>query len=129
LSGGGGRRHRHQRCRGGGASRCPGRRGVPAAALARAAGEGERQPCVGAGGATHHRRKRKALRLTACVVRLFLHTDRSGPSRPGRSVTETQRADRKSTRLNSSHVAISYAVFCLKKKKKKKYKQRKSTMN
>src|SRR5207253_10806794 len=31
--------------------------------------------------------------------------------------------DRKSTRLNSSHVAISYAVFCLKKKKKKKNKQ------
>src|SRR5207253_5296533 len=30
--------------------------------------------------------------------------------------------DRKSTRLNSSHVAISYAVFCLKKKKKKKQK-------
>src|SRR5690625_7255561 len=28
------------------------------------------------------------------------------------------RRDRKSTRLNSSHVAISYAVFCLKKKKK-----------
>src|SRR5690625_7064329 len=28
--------------------------------------------------------------------------------------------DRKSTRLNSSHVAISYAVFCLKKKTKKK---------
>src|SRR5437870_13302628 len=28
-----------------------------------------------------------------------------------------QRKDRKSTRLNSSHVAISYAVFCLKKKK------------
>src|SRR5690625_5907535 len=28
--------------------------------------------------------------------------------------------DRKSTRLNSSHVAISYAVFCLKKKKKEK---------
>src|SRR5690349_22734499 len=36
--------------------------------------------------------------------------------------------DRKSTRLNSSHVEISYAVFCLKKKKKKKknntYKQK-----
>src|SRR5690625_5539045 len=30
-----------------------------------------------------------------------------------------QKLDRKSTRLNSSHVAISYAVFCLKKKKKK----------
>src|SRR3989442_11580493 len=31
---------------------------------------------------------------------------------------EYRRADRKSTRLNSSHVRISYAVFCLKKKKK-----------
>src|SRR5437773_11912487 len=30
------------------------------------------------------------------------------------------RVDRKSTRLNSSHITISYAVFCLKKKKKKK---------
>src|SRR5207249_8725968 len=29
-----------------------------------------------------------------------------------------KRIDRKSTRLNSSHVSISYAVFCLKKKKK-----------
>src|SRR5215510_16230282 len=39
--------------------------------------------------------------------------------------------DRKSTRLNSSHVAISYAVFCLKKKKKKNkvniYKKKKKT--
>src|SRR5690349_22984342 len=32
--------------------------------------------------------------------------------------------DRKSTRLNSSHVEISYAVFCLKKKKKKKKKSK-----
>src|SRR5437899_9904523 len=31
--------------------------------------------------------------------------------------------DRKSTRLNSSHLGISYAVFCLKKKKKKKKKK------
>src|SRR6266850_2877434 len=30
-----------------------------------------------------------------------------------------RRADRKSTRLNSSHLVISYAVFCLKKKNKK----------
>src|SRR5207249_11644877 len=36
---------------------------------------------------------------------------------------ERQRLDRKSTRLNSSHVSISYAVFCLKKKKIKKHKQ------
>src|SRR5437868_13464870 len=34
------------------------------------------------------------------------------------------RTDRKSTRLNSSHVSISYAVFCLKKKKKKKKKNK-----
>src|SRR5256885_8255762 len=31
---------------------------------------------------------------------------------------ETARGDRKSTRLNSSHLVISYAVFCLKKKKR-----------
>src|SRR5690349_22525771 len=38
--------------------------------------------------------------------------------------------DRKSTRLNSSHVEISYAVFCLKKKKKKKnYTQQTATHN
>src|SRR6266540_6787525 len=38
-----------------------------------------------------------------------------------------QPRDRKSTRLNSSHITISYAVFCLKKKKKKhkKTKQKK----
>src|SRR5690242_21508447 len=33
---------------------------------------------------------------------------------------EMKMVDRKSTRLNSSHMSISYAVFCLKKKKKKK---------
>src|SRR5436305_9386493 len=38
--------------------------------------------------------------------------------RPPSLLTERCR-DRKSTRLNSSHVRISYAVFCLKKKKKK----------
>src|SRR5699024_11866867 len=31
-----------------------------------------------------------------------------------------EKVDRKSTRLNSSHVSISYAVFCLKKKKKQR---------
>src|SRR5699024_12391526 len=39
------------------------------------------------------------------------------------SCINNQRGDRKSTRLNSSHVSISYAVFCLKKKKKKIKKQ------
>src|SRR5436305_11061920 len=37
---------------------------------------------------------------------------------PTRTIAEFVGADRKSTRLNSSHVRISYAVFCLKKKKK-----------
>src|SRR5690242_21882809 len=35
-------------------------------------------------------------------------------------LTRRGEIDRKSTRLNSSHMSISYAVFCLKKKKKKK---------
>src|SRR5690349_22596316 len=39
---------------------------------------------------------------------------------PGYEAGRTRLADRKSTRLNSSHVEISYAVFCLKKKKKHK---------
>src|SRR5260221_9343123 len=44
--------------------------------------------------------------------------------RPGRrcrrpAAEDDLRLDRKSTRLNSSHTVISYAVFCLKKKKKK----------
>src|SRR5437660_8904592 len=41
-----------------------------------------------------------------------LFAERVGPT------GEVVLTDRKSTRLNSSHVAISYAVFCLKKKKK-----------
>src|SRR5687768_18295770 len=40
--------------------------------------------------------------------------------RTGQVSVEQQELDRKSTRLNSSHGYISYAVFCLKKKKKKK---------
>src|SRR5687768_18331003 len=54
---------------------------------------------------------------------------RSGRARPAvwvrRRSRRTSREDRKSTRLNSSHGYISYAVFCLKKKKKKKTKQKK----
>src|SRR2546426_8113081 len=38
----------------------------------------------------------------------------------GLGVGDGHEADRKSTRLNSSHLVISYAVFCLKKKKKRK---------
>src|SRR5690349_24018715 len=49
----------------------------------------------------------------------FIETTPSRFSGSGGEYTITPRvADRKSTRLNSSHVEISYAVFCLKKKKK-----------
>src|SRR5437660_8666806 len=41
----------------------------------------------------------------------------SGEELQERGLSSIQDIDRKSTRLNSSHVAISYAVFCLKKKK------------
>src|SRR5262245_62397185 len=48
-----------------------------------------------------------------------MHAARNNP-RPSclMACAETGAVDRKSTRLNSSHLGISYAVFCLKKKKK-----------
>src|ERR1035438_10613164 len=46
-------------------------------------------------------------RRPPCINRIYVLAKR-GPCRP----------DRKSTRLNSSHLGISYAVFCLKKKNK-----------
>src|SRR5688572_30971898 len=63
----------------------------------------------------------------ALAGRELLVTGRALPNGGGlvvmRDVTELRRLetiDRKSTRLNSSHSQISYAVFCLKKKTKKK---------
>src|SRR5687768_17968717 len=51
---------------------------------------------------------------------LGLHRSGNGRGDVDDPAPEQGRADRKSTRLNSSHGYISYAVFCLKKKKKKK---------
>src|SRR5690348_18457974 len=51
--------------------------------------------------------------LPGAGFRAAHHPSLTGPSRP-------YAQDRKSTRLNSSHPSISYAVFCLKKKKKNK---------
>src|SRR2546427_5331456 len=52
----------------------------------------------------------------------FLHGERRGvrdlAAEVAGVVRDAPEADRKSTRLNSSHSQISYAVFCLKKKKK-----------
>src|SRR2546426_8551049 len=53
--------------------------------------------------------------------------ERSTRRLPPRASSNTSLAvaqDRKSTRLNSSHLVISYAVFCLKKKKKTKQRQK-----
>src|SRR5258705_6659390 len=46
-----------------------------------------------------------------------LHVELPVDSASGWTPPEIGRGDRKSTRLNSSHLGISYAVFCLKKKK------------
>src|SRR2546422_7518868 len=49
----------------------------------------------------------------------FVFTDYDGTIMSKPQFLESVKTDRKSTRLNSSHGYISYAVFCLKKKKKK----------
>src|SRR5258708_30495204 len=46
------------------------------------------------------------------------HIDEAIPPECREAGTQARQGDRKSTRLNSSHQIISYAVFCLKKKKR-----------
>src|ERR1039458_10443320 len=55
-----------------------------------------------------------------------LRTQRGRPI-PDRTARYTSTRDRKSTRLNSSHLGISYAVFCLKKRKTKRSTQKLDT--
>src|SRR4051812_49794157 len=50
---------------------------------------------------------------------LYVRTPGMGNGRGDTCSCIRTRGDRKSTRLNSSHMSISYAVFCLKKKKKR----------
>src|SRR5688572_32304314 len=57
---------------------------------------------------------------TGAAVVAVMHLNKSEGTDPLRRIAK----DRKSTRLNSSHSQISYAVFCLKKKKKKKKEQK-----
>src|SRR5256885_5807446 len=59
-------------------------------------------------------------RLVAALAEIKDLFDPKGLLNPGKIVRPSKqddRTDRKSTRLNSSHLVISYAVFCLKKKK------------
>src|SRR3712207_7699027 len=65
-------------------------------------------PAGGAGGETRWKRERGGRTGHGTV-----------PRRPRRRLPPARWLDRKSTRLNSSHANISYAVFCLKKKKNK----------
>src|SRR2546426_9154775 len=77
-------------------------------------------PRPGHGGTHRHRVDR---RVRGAVVGADEHdlsvvSHGYGPDRPAATASATTAApDRKSTRLNSSHLVISYAVFCLKKKK------------
>src|SRR5207245_10966501 len=58
-----------------------------------------------------------ALPISKCPARRRSHPNRCVRTPP--RCNSSRDRDRKSTRLNSSHGSISYAVFCLKKKKKK----------
>src|SRR3712207_7827102 len=70
-------------------------------------------------GQPHHARGDDARdRAFDALLRADCGEERSAaPEPPGRVRGRVARPDRKSTRLNSSHANISYAVFCLKKKK------------
>src|SRR5690625_6695264 len=62
--------------------------------------------------------RRKSLQILDSLAAVRLSIPEKSTKSPISEVASMR--DRKSTRLNSSHVAISYAVFCLKKKKKNK---------
>src|SRR5258707_6232337 len=55
--------------------------------------------------------------VLAGIECLWITVDNDKPDQHGRQAGIEAALDRKSTRLNSSHANISYAVFCLKKKK------------
>src|SRR3712207_7772392 len=74
--------------------------------------------------------ERAERRQIEIVRRLVEHEQvAAAAEQPGEldAVALAARQDRKSTRLNSSHANISYAVFCLKKKKNKQNKLNKKT--
>src|SRR5437773_7139590 len=77
-----------------------------------------RSPFRGTGGRRSRRQSRGHL-LAGCKESQRPPDSLCGRHAPVRTGCR-DRKDRKSTRLNSSHITISYAVFCLKKKKKKK---------
>src|SRR5207253_10068612 len=75
------------------------------------------------GPARPHRATPALLQRRGCTRRSRTEQSRAPTGRhtPRPRSPRSGRGDRKSTRLNSSHVAISYAVFCLKKKRVRTY--------
>src|SRR5215204_6658374 len=107
-------------------------RGVVAAELQDGAGKARREPrpdLAAHGGRAGRRDDRHAGVVDEDLADLAPADQHLGQSlgrvAEARPRTPGQR-DRKSTRLNSSHTVISYAVFCLKKKKKKKQASKKT---
>src|SRR5690606_25382711 len=95
------------------------RHAVFAACPARPGNNHQSRPDVDGSGGIHHGRTRYLVfrfrqRPPTGRWRGSLPVD-MGTDQPDRQ-SDSHRLDRKSTRLNSSHVKISYAVFCLKKK-------------
>src|SRR5690554_7292940 len=95
-----------------------------------------REPLVNPAASTHNGRRfdveetaMKLLNRSALSVRPTQHfvdwINGLEPTLGDDDLALAEGGDRKSTRLNSSHVRISYAVFCLKKKKKKNQKKTK----
>src|SRR2546426_4226132 len=75
----------------------------------------------GAGGGRRGHGLSRALRVSETMLSILTLSVRPACLRlsvRARFTLSARRLDRKSTRLNSSHLVISYAVFCLKKKKK-----------
>src|SRR6266496_3797177 len=103
--------------------------------VGRAAGSGRGQRFAGPVAADGHRRRRRGQSRADHPPGRTRRPARPpagllgglGPGRPG--ARRDRLGDRKSTRLNSSHVEISYAVFCLKKKKEKEEKNVKRENN
>src|SRR5205807_4731321 len=75
---------------------------------------------LGGGRGAHHRRIRSARPRRSAHADQRIHGPALRRAIPRRWTVLLRERDRKSTRLNSSHLVISYAVFCLKKKKKPK---------
>src|SRR2546426_5014553 len=86
--------------------------GLPSRSSAMRCAVGKSRPCTSAASSSG-----EAV-LTLILLEVTGRTVMYGSS-AATILASKPRIDRKSTRLNSSHLVISYAVFCLKKKKKK----------